>query len=554
MKSLRIVHTIYLLLGCALLAGGLASTFLMVRCAGISERYTNIIQGEVAQAQQVRVLQVDFKKQVQAWKDILLRGKDDAALAKYEAEFRSESDQVDSAASGLEGQVHDEQAHAGLAAFNEQHKVLNQQYEAALAGFVGSRDTAQADKAVKGKDRAPTDSLDNVVDRLTGLAEALPKAEAAQLHREQVVLIPVLVLLWAALGLWSMLFSRSLGRRLGVCVQFVHSIAENDLTAETPETGRGDEIGVLIEAISHMRNNLRELVGAIKGIATHLASSAQEVSESSAHIATATADQRGQSTQVAAALEEMIASVREVTMHCHEAAERAIHTGKLANGSSQTVEAVASQVRDLSTDAQSNAKTVNELGERTGHISQIVTLIEEIAGQTNLLALNAAIESARAGEHGRGFAVVAGEVRRLAERTSLATKEIADAVLSIQDGTREAVQSIEGSSGRVANSVSTANAAAQSLSVLGGGAEEVQQRIQQIAQAAEEQTQASGMVGESMNAIAQSISASSEAAQETARTAEELAELSHQLKEQISQFKTGGETDERPRGGVRRAV
>lgn len=554
MKSLRIAHTIYLLLGSALLAGGLASTFLMVRCAGISDRYTAIIQGEVAQAQQVRVLQVDFKKQVQAWKDILLRGKDDAALAKYETEFHTESDQVDSVASALGSQVRDEKTREGLAAFNEQHKVLNQQYELALAGFAGNRDSAQADSAVKGKDRAPTDSLDSVVDRLTGLAEALPKAESAQLHREQMVLIPVLVLLWSALGFWSMLFSRSLGRRLGVCVQFVHSIAQNDLTAETPETGRGDEIGVLVEAMSQMRNNLRELVGVIKAIAANLASNAQEVSESSNQIASATADQRGQSSQVAAALEEMIAAVREVTMHCHEATERAIHTGKLANGSSETVEAVASQVRDLATDAQSNARTVNELGERTGHISQIVTLIEEIAGQTNLLALNAAIESARAGEHGRGFAVVAGEVRRLAERTSLATKEIADAVLSIQDGTREAVQSIEGSSGRVANSVSTANAAAHSLSVLGGGAEEVQQRIQQIAQAAEEQAQASGQVGESMNAIAQSISASSEAAEETARTAEELATLSHRLEEQISRFKTGDETDEQPRGGMRRAA
>jgi len=91
---MKISQTIYLLLGAALLAGGAASTYLMLRCANISTAYSGIMQNEVAQAQQIRVIQVTFKKQVQAWKDILLRGKDDAALSKYQTEFHTLAAQV----------------------------------------------------------------------------------------------------------------------------------------------------------------------------------------------------------------------------------------------------------------------------------------------------------------------------------------------------------------------------------------------------------------------------------------------------------------------------
>lgn len=546
MRSLRISHTIYLLLGAALLAGGCASTYLIVRCAGISARYTAIIQGEIAQAQQVRVLQVTFKKQVQAWKDILLRGKDDAALSKYETEFHALSAQVDGAGAKLLAQIRDPQAHAALAEFLQRHALLASQYEAGLAGYKPTRDYAQADAALKGKDRPPTDMLDQVAERLSALAQTVPAEEALRLQNEQRLLAVVLILLWSALAGWSVLFARSLGHRMTRCVHFVHDIAEGDLTARSPEHGRSDELGQLIEAMGHMRDNLHTMVVQIQSAAGYLASNANDVSNSSNQIAHAAAETRNQSSQVAAALEQMIASVREVTEHCHNAARSAVETGNLASEGCQTVDAVAQEVRVLADEAQRNARNVEILGQRSSQIGQIVTLIQEIAGQTNLLALNASIESARAGEHGRGFAVVAGEVRRLAERTTAATKEIGDAVQSIQEGTREAVESIRESSERVEKSVTTADSASRSLSALGESAAGMRQRLEQIAQAAEEQSQASGLVGESMNQIAANIMSSSEGAEESARTAEELVTISHQLREQANRFSTG-EAQEGPR-------
>lgn len=546
MKSFRITFTIHLLLGLALLVGGLASSYLIYRCSRISQSYVSIIQGEVTQAQQVRLAQVNFKKQVQAWKDILLRGKDDAALAKYSTEFHTLEKTVDGNAAALAGEVSDEEARRGIETFREQHELLDSQYEAALAVYGADRDFVRADAALKGKDRAPTNTLDGVTDRLVALGNTKPVEEAARVHRDQTMLIGVLSFLWVALAAWSVAFARSLAVRMDSCVQFVRVIAGGDLTAEAPGDGRQDELGELIGAMSEMRERLRGVFASIQEVATHLTADAEDVSQASGRVARAASGQRAEASQVAAAMEEMASSVREVSRHCNDATGLATETGKAVGESCGMVASVAGEIGQISVEAQQSARTVQELGERSREITQIVTLIEEIAGQTNLLALNAAIEAARAGEHGRGFAVVAGEVRRLAERTTAATREIAGAVESIQQGTAKAVRSIEGSSGRVELSVASASAATESLHALGASANAVRSRIEQIAQAADEQSRASGLLGKSMNEIAVSITDSSDGAEEAARTVAELLKLARQLEEQTIQFRTG--TDERGGG------
>ncbi|NIU60659.1 MAG: methyl-accepting chemotaxis protein, partial [Pseudomonas stutzeri] len=117
--------------------------------------------------------------------------------------------------------------------------------------------------------------------------------------------------------------------------------------------------------------------------------------------------------------------------------------GELSRQGGEIVAAVVEEISQIAVSVSDSARTVAELGERSGQISAIVGVIGDIAAQTNLLALNAAIEAARAGEQGRGFAVVADEVRKLAERTANSTKEIAQMVAAIQEGTEGAVQGME---------------------------------------------------------------------------------------------------------------
>jgi methyl-accepting chemotaxis protein len=261
MRSLRITQTIYLLAGMALLAGGLAPTYLMFRWARVSAGYTATLQGEIAQAQQVRVLQVSFKKEVQAWKDILLRGKDDAALSEYEAEFRTLSRRVQTRGPELASQIGDADARTSLENFARQHKVLQGQFDQALVEYKASRNVAAADEAVAGKDRPLTDSLDLVALRLSGLAQAIPNQQALRLKRERSVLIALLVLIWVSLGVWSILFACSLELRMARAVDFVRAIDGGDLTAAEPETGRADELGQLIDAVDELRDRRYHGVG-----------------------------------------------------------------------------------------------------------------------------------------------------------------------------------------------------------------------------------------------------------------------------------------------------
>jgi len=195
------------------------------------------------------------------------------------------------------------------------------------------------------------------------------------------------------------------------------------------------------------------------------------------------------------------------------------------------------QMRSISESVSGTAKKVGELGRSSDQIGRIAGVIDDIADQTNLLALNAAIEAARAGEQGRGFAVVADEVRKLAERTTTATKEIAGMIVTIQDGTKGAVKAMEIGSQQVEEGVTSTARAGESLHEIIRMSEEVGSMITQIATAATQQSGATADVNRTMEQIAQLVKESAVAAQQSAKACQDLSELALTLQNMVGSFK-----------------
>jgi methyl-accepting chemotaxis protein len=213
-------------------------------------------------------------------------------------------------------------------------------------------------------------------------------------------------------------------------------------------------------------------------------------------------DQQTQQTQQAAtAMQEMSASIAEVSRHTHSAAETARSAAETAREGGAIVKQMLGTMHSITSAVSETSSTVGLLGEDSRRISQIVTVIDEIARKTNLLALNAAIEAARAGEQGRGFAVVAGEVRRLAESTAQATSEISTMIQGIQDRTHTAIASMAAGNNTVKEGVATTHQAGEALERIIGMAERVERMITQIAIAASQQAAAADQSSSSLDSI-----------------------------------------------------
>lgn len=350
------------------------------------------------------------------------------------------------------------------------------------------------------------------------------------------LLLAIIVLTSLATLIVGINIVRGIKGPLNLLIANLNAIANGDLSVRVATEG-SDEIADLRRATATTLASLRDTLGTVVAEADTVVASASQLSAAAQQMAASSEHQSQSTSSAAAAVEELTVSIDHVGNNADDASLRAHETGRQAVSSGDEVQAASRQITEVSTRVEASARQIHTLSEQLDQISNVTTVIREVADQTNLLALNAAIEAARAGEQGRGFAVVADEVRKLAERTTLAVQEISAMISGIQTEAGQAVKSMQSSQEVVGGVVESAGRASESMQGIVTATETVLGSINSISEALREQRAASSEMARNVESIAQMSEENSSTAASVAQTAQQLVSVSGNLKRSVSRFR-----------------
>jgi methyl-accepting chemotaxis protein len=369
------------------------------------------------------------------------------------------------------------------------------------------------------------------------MAEAIASVQATS----QAILL-VAIVIGVLISILSILFtSKTVVRPIQRLADRLEDISagDGDLTMSLDEAGNDE--------LSDVAKRFNLFLAKLRGLMTELKGSVDDIDNRAGGFASITEDlqsnvsrQQQETQTVAAAVNEMAASVREVATNASAASSAADEADRFAKQGQQVVTRSVGAVEGLAGEVARSAEVLGELDEHSQQIESVLDVIKTIAEQTNLLALNAAIEAARAGEQGRGFAVVADEVRTLASRTQESTEEIQSMIEALQSASKQAVDAMKGGDEKAREAVTEVAKANEVLESIAGSIADIVDRNVQIASAAEEQSSVAEEINRNVSSINQVSNETGGHAEHTARGSAELSAMAKNIASLVGQFKTAG--------------
>jgi twitching motility protein PilJ len=324
-------------------------------------------------------------------------------------------------------------------------------------------------------------------------------------------------------------------KRLMSFLILVSDVGKGDLTKRGEVTA--DMFGNLADGFNLMVTRFGQLLKQVREAAERVNKSAGTLRDSAGQMAGTAKQQADESRKTLSAVEQLTVSMRQVSATAGASSESANQVLQATERGRVAVQETVQDMQSIRTSVQRMSKQVKTLGDRSLEISQIVSTIRDIASQTNLLALNAAIEAAGAGEAGARFAVVADQVRKLAESSTGATREIADLVKVIQTDTQEAVVAMEHETQAVEAGSASALRTGEVFKEISGIAQRSSELAQTIASAAVSQTASTDQVGRTIKDFAGGAMETQKVTDSARATVEDMAKLAEGLASSVAQFK-----------------